>query len=171
MLFKRRFKTKFKTCPRCGLKMIDSVPECSDCGLVFDRLKLATNKDAKRKIKRGDRDFIIKTTKLPSDVKYWKLLLITIFAGLTGAHNYHVGRYLRGSIFSLLFTLTMLCVVFNSYIMAYYSAWMELIGAVLIGPFALVWIFDIIFVGIKRFKVPVAIDLEAEDIDTLIKEK
>ncbi len=171
MLFKRNNKPKFKTCPRCGLKMVESMPVCDDCGLVFERLALASNKDAKRKIRRGDRDYIIRTTKLPSDVKYWKLLLIAIFGGLVGAHNYHVGRYLRGAIFSILFTLTMLCVVFNSYIMAYYSAWMELMGAILIGPYTMVWMFDIVFIAIKRFKVPVAIDLEAEDIDDLIKSK
>lgn len=169
MNIKRR--TKFKTCPRCGMKMLESVPTCEECGLVFERLNFATNKDAKRKIKRGDRDYIIRTRKLPSDVKYWKLLLLVIFTGLMGGHNYYVGRYLRGAIFSILFVITILCCVLNSWIMAYYPQWMELIGALVIGPFGLVWLYDVTLVIIKKFRVPIAIDLEKQDFDEVIKEK
>lgn len=164
-------RSKFVTCPRCGLKVPQGTPQCSDCGLIFERLQFASNKDAKRKIRRGDREYIIRTSHLPSDVKYWKLLLLVIFTGLVGGHNYYVGRYLRGIIFSCLFTLTILCVVFNSYIMQAFPQWMELIGALLIGPFALVWLFDISMVILKKFKVPIAIDLQSEDIDDLIKDK
>ena len=159
------------TCPRCGLKSPQGTHACEDCGLVFERLAFASNKDAKRKIKRGDREYIIRTRKLPNDVKWWKLILLVLFTGLMGGHNYYVGRYLRGAIFSILFVITMLCVVFNSYIVTYYQAWLELIGAILIGPFAIVWLWDITMVLLKKFKVPVAIDLEKQDIDDIIKEK
>jgi len=169
MNIKRR--AKFKTCPSCGMRMIESTPTCEECGLVFERLNFATNKDAKRKIKRGYRDYIIRTRKLPSDVKYWKLLLLVIFTGLMGGHNYYVGRYLRGSIFSILFVITILCCVLNSWIMAYYPQWMELIGALVIGPFGLVWLYDVTLVIIKKFRVPIAIDLEKQDFDEVIKEK
>lgn len=150
--------------------MLEGTPSCEDCGLVFERLEMATNKDAKRKIKRGDRDFIIKTTKLPKDVKWWKLLLMAIFTGLAGGHNYYVGRYLRGAIYSIIFGITVLCVVFNSYIMAYWEGYMELIGGLLIGPFGIAWLCDILFIIIRKFKVPIAIDLQAQDMDELIKE-
>lgn len=164
-------RQKYVTCPRCGLKMTAGTPTCEECGLVFERLSFATNKDAKRKIRRGDRDYIIRTTHLPSDVKYWKLLLMVIFTGLFGGHNYYVGRYLRGAIFSIIFALVLVCVIFNSYIIAYYEQWMELIGAIVIGPFGLVWLWDIAMVGLKRFKVPIAIDLQSETVDEIIKEK
>lgn len=168
---KLRRRAKRITCPRCGWKMSEGTPVCEDCGLVFERLAFATNKDAKRKIKRGDRDYILRTTKLPKDVKYWKLLLMVIFLGLPGGHNYYVGRYLRGAIFSIFFTLTILCAVLNAWIMETFPQWMELIGGLLIGPFGLAWIFDICAVALKKFRVPVAIDLESQDIDEIIKEK
>lgn len=167
----RRNKPKFITCPRCGLRMVEGTAVCDDCGLVFERLNSATNKDAKRKIKRGDREFIIRTTKLPSDVKWWKLLLMVCFLGLFGGHHYYVGRYLKGAIYSILMLLTILCVVFNNYIMAYFPQWMELVGALIIGPFAIAWMIDIILIFFKRYKVPIAIDLQAQDIDELIKDK
>ncbi len=151
--------------------MLDSVPTCEECGLVFERLNFATNKDAKRKIKRGDREYIIRTRKLPSDVKYWKLLLLVIFTGLMGGHNYYVGRYLRGAIFSILFTITIVCCVLNSYIVSHFPQWMELIGALLIGPFGLCWLFDVTLVLMRKFRVPIAIDLEKQDFDEVIKEK
>lgn len=159
------------TCPRCGLKMDQGTPSCEDCGLIFERLSIATNRDAKRKIKRGERDYIIRTTTLPSDVKYWKLLLLVIFTGIMGGHHFRVGRYLKGSIYLAIFILTMLCVIFNSYIMAHFPQWMELVGALLIGPLAIAWIVDIVLVATKRYKVPIAIDLESEDIDDIIKQK
>lgn len=167
----RRPKIKSTICPRCGLRVPAGVPQCDDCGLIFERLEMASNKDAKRKIRRGDREYLIYTSKLPMDVKYWKLLLMVIFTGLAGGHCYYVGRYLRGAIFSVLLLLTILCVVFNSYIMTYFSAWMELIGALVIGPWGLWWLWDIFRVAIKKFKVPVAIDLQSQDIDEFIKEK
>ncbi len=168
---KTRRRPKLITCPRCGMKTLQGTPACEDCGLVFERLKFATNKDAKRKIKRGDRDFIIRTRSLPSDVKYWKLLLMVLFTGLMGGHNYYVGRYLRGAIFSAFFVLTLTCVILNSWIMSKFPAWMELIGGLLVGPFALVWIYDIASISLKKFRVPIAIDLEKQDIDEVIKEK
>lgn len=167
----RRQRIRPIVCPRCGLKVPAGTAQCDDCGLVFERLEMASNKDAKRKIRRGDREYIIRTSKLPKDVKYWKLLLMVCFTGLAGGHCYYVGRYLRGAIFSVLLVLTIFCVVFNSYIIAFYPGWMELVGTIVIGPWGLWWLWDIFRVAIKKFKVPVAIDLQSQDIDDFIKEK
>ena len=65
----RKSKEKmFKDCPRCGIRCLATADTCQECGLVFARMEIATNADAKKKIKRGDKDYIIKTSQLPGDV-------------------------------------------------------------------------------------------------------
>lgn len=148
------------TCPRCGLKSLEGMESCPDCGLVFSRLKIATNKDAKQKILRGDRDFIIKTATLPSDVNFIKLLLLCIFLGPMGAHDYYTGRYVRGGILSATFLAIVMFVVFNAPLVAINNG--ALLGCLstICGLIELMWIWDIFAIILKKFKVPVAIDLE-----------
>ncbi len=152
-----------KTCPRCGLKTIESTEVCEDCGLRFERLALATNKDAKRKKLRGDRSFIIKTKTLPSDVSFIRLLLYTIFLGIFGGHCYYTGRYLKGAMFTINMLLLIIFTVFNSYFISLWNGYFFEIVMPFCGAILCVWIYDIIAVATKRFKVPVAIDLKGED--------
>ena len=112
--------------------------------------------------KRGEKDFIVYTSKLPSDVSYVKLLCLTIFTGLFGGHCFYVGRYLRASILLLNFLLDVFLVVFNSQIIAFSQT---LVGALstLSGFIMFAWFWDIFMVAFKKFKVPVAIDLQNEE--------
>ncbi len=163
----KRERIKKKVCPRCGIKMPEIMTECPECELDFSRFEMATNKDAKRKIKRHDKNYIIKTNKLPSDVKYIRLFLITIFLGWAGGHCFYVGRYLRGAMFALNMLFALICVIFNQQILQLANgAWMEIFG-IIIGFVLLVWIYDIWAVGLKRFKVPVAIDLKDEGVEKI----
>lgn len=142
--------------------MPESVEVCPDCGLVFARLDIATNKDAKRKKKRGDRSFILKTTKIPSDVSYAKLLLLTIFTGLFGGHCFYVGRYLRGSVLLANFLVVLCVAIFNAQLIAYSEVLVSTICTIC-GFVMLLWFWDIFMVALKKFKIPVAIDLQNDD--------
>lgn len=157
----RNFERK-KTCPRCEIKLPESVEVCPDCGLVFARLDIATNKDAKRKKKRGDRSFILKTTKIPSDVSYVKLLLLTIFTGLFGGHCFYVGRYLRGSVLLANFLVVLCVAIFNAQLIAYSEVLVSTVCTIC-GFVMLLWFWDIFMVALKKFKIPVAIDLQNDD--------
>ena len=150
------------TCPRCGMKSYHGVESCPDCGLVFSRLEVATNKEAKAKKLRGDRDFIINTSKLPSDVSFLKLLLFAIFLGPFGAHCFYVGRYLRGSVLLTDFVGMILTVIFNDKIAAVNDGKLLAIISVIMGLVMMTWFYDIFMISIKKFKVPVAIDIEGE---------
>ncbi len=153
---------KKKICPRCGIKVAQSAEVCNDCGLIFSRLNIATNKDAKSLKKRGEKDFIIYTASLPSDVSYVKLLCLTIFTGIFGGHCFYVGRYLRASMLLINFILDIFLVVFNAQIFAYSQT---LLGALstISGFIMLAWIWDIFMVAFKKFKVPIAIDLQNDE--------
>lgn len=160
-----RRETKYKICPRCGLKSLSVADSCQECGLIFSRLALATNKDAKRKMARGDKDFIIMTSNLPSDIKWYKLLLMTIFLGLFGGHCFYVGRYWRGGMLLVNGISLILYVVFNAQLVAVDGGRLIAALTTIGGIIMLFWIFDVIWVIIKKFKVPVAIDLESEISD------
>ena len=157
----RNFERK-KTCPRCEIKLPESVEVCPDCGLVFSRLDIATNKDAKRKKKRGDRSFILKTTKIPSDVSYVKLLLLTIFTGLFGGHCFYVGRYLRGSVLLANFLVVLCVAIFNAQLIAYSEVLVSTVCTIF-GFVMILLVWDIFMVALKKFKIPVAIDLQNDD--------
>lgn len=164
MKFREREKA-FRTCPRCGLKSLKLQDTCPDCGLVFARLELATNKDARKKILRRDTDYIIKTSKLPSDVSYIKLLLWTIFTGIFGGHCFRVGRYWRGGILLTNFLSIVMYTIFNDKLVAINGG--SLIAALMTiaGLIMMIWVYDIVMVAMKKFKVPIAIDLESEVIE------
>ncbi len=167
---KYRSKSDFVICPRCGLKNLISTESCPDCGLVFSRLKIATNKDAKRKIRRGDRDYIIRTSNLPSDVSRTKLILLTVFTGLFGGHCFYVGRYWRGMLLLLNFIALMMYVVFNTQLVAIDEGKLIAALSTISGIIMMVWAFDIVWVIMKKFKVPIAIDLKAENEEGLVED-
>lgn len=160
MAFRRREKSTIE-CPRCSQKSLIGMESCPGCGLVFSRMEIATNKDAKRKIHRGDRDFIVYTSKLPSDVKFIKLLLFTIFLGLFGGHCFYVGRYWRAGLLLTNSIVLVLCTIFNASIVQLQEGMFIAAVATVCGLIMFVWVYDIFAVILKKFKVPVAIDLES----------
>lgn len=153
---------KVKTCPRCGLQYMEGLVSCPDCGLIFSRLDHATNHDAKQKIKRFDFDYIIKTNKLPSDLSFIRLLLYSIFFGVFGGHCFYVGRYFRGGFLLINFLFFLCLAIFNSEIALVADGALLGVLSTICGFIMLLWIWDIIMIAIKRFKVPIAIDLENE---------
>jgi len=158
---RKRRESRFVVCPRCGLKSLTGTESCPECGLVFSRLNVATNKDAKRKIRRGDRDFIIMTNNLPSDVNYYKLLAVTLFFGVFGGHCFYVGRYWRGSLLLTNFLALLMFVIFNEKLITIDGGRLIAALSTIGGLIMLVWVVDVVWVFIKKFKVPIAIDLDA----------
>lgn len=123
--------------------------------MVFSRLQYASNKAAKKKLLHFDRDYIIYTTQLPQDVKRWKLILFTLLLGLFGGHYYYVGKFWKGLYMSLSFVYLFLCTLFNAQIYEYMENNYLFLP---IGIYALVWLFSLVYVLTKKFKVPIYID-------------
>ena len=53
-----------------------------------------------------------------------------------------------------------ICVIFNQQILAVDEGRLIELFGIIIGAILLCWIYDFIMVAIKRFKVPIAIDLK-----------
>lgn len=167
MKFSKDDFAKTQICPRCGLKCLEGVETCPDCGLVFSRLEIATNKDAKRKILRHDRDFIIRTSKLPKDVSKKRLVCYSIFFGAFGGHCFYVGRYLRGITLLINFLILFLFVIFNQSLIEINDGALLGVLTTICGLVLLMWPFDILMILTKKFKVPIAIDLESDSYNDL----
>ena len=167
MKFSKDNLAKPQICPRCGLKCLEGVETCPDCGLVFSRLEIATNKDAKRKILRHDRDFIIRTSKLPKDVSKKRLVCYSIFFGAFGGHCFYVGRYLRGITLLINFLILFLFVIFNQSLIQINDGALLGVLTTICGLVLLMWPFDVLMILTKKFKVPFAIDLESDSYNDL----
>lgn len=165
MKFRDGFSSKI-TCPRCGLTVYEGIDSCPDCGLIFSRLNLATNKDAKKLILRRETDFIVKTNKLPKDVSRLKLILYSIFFGVVGGHCFYVGRYFRGLFLLIDFLLIMCYTIFNNALIAVDGGTLLGVLSTISGLCMFVWVYDVFMIIFKKFKVPVAIDItKSEEIE------
>ena len=167
MKFQRKPK-RFKKCPRCGNKCLSSQSKCEECGLLFSRLEFTSNKAAKKKIRHFDTDFVIQTKDLPSDVKYWKLLVLAICTGLFGGHYYYVGKYIKGALMSLSFVYLIFCTVFNAELVYYLETYYLYAP---IGVMALAWMISLVFILSRKFKVPVIVEMPASVQEEMKKER
>ena len=156
----------YKICPRCGNKCLINQEKCEECHLIFSRMQYASNKAAKKKIRKFDKDFVIYTNQYPSDISRIKLVLYTIFLGLFGVHYYYVGKYIKGALMSTSFIYLVFCTVFNEQVLLYFSEY----AFVPIGIAAFAWIVSLVLVLTKKFKVPVIVEIPDVEIENSKKE-
>jgi len=151
----------FKKCPRCGEKTYFSSKVCENCKLIFARLEYASNKKAKEAIKAGRRkQEVLMTKTLPRDLPRWKLFLICALGGMIGIHNIYIGRYLKGffSFFFVLLTAVLIAVLPGDMLSQVYETYLFIPAGIV---FAL-WFYDLFMIGIKNYKVPIALDMSLE---------
>ena len=155
-----------KKCPRCGQKVLFNERKCPDCGLLYERLEYVSNKAGKKNIVAGKKDEVIYVSKLPDDVPFWKLLLIALI-GFTGSHCLYVGKYKRGFITLAVFLLSMVGIIIPILTEQWFY---EIFVIIPLGIFVFVWLYDLILICIKKFKVPVSVDKSVVmDVDSAKK--
>lgn len=86
---------KYKRCPRCNMKMFAQMENCGNCGLNFKKFEQATNYEGKLALRKNEKERVVWTKKLPSDVNKWQLFFLTLFCFWTGAHLFKVGKLNR----------------------------------------------------------------------------
>lgn len=155
---KRIDKSLIMKCPRCGEENFKTQKKCSDCGLVFDRLNYVSNRAGKIAVVRREKENILRVTKWPKDAKKSKALLLCGFLGLVGAHNFYLGRYVKG-FFSLIVTLVAcVCIMLENVID--YASFYESFFFLPTGIMFLMWWVDFILIASNKYKIPVALDYE-----------
>ncbi len=153
-------KLKNKRCPRCELKVPKEFVICPKCQLNFDKFSMATNSEAKEALAEGDNARVLMRKGCPADMKKWKLLLMTIFLGFTGAHLYYVGRRGRGIFYTVFFIVGIINGILTAIpgIKPTGDLYQVFYMLVLIwGLVVLMWIWDIFNVIFNKFKIPVSL--------------
>lgn len=155
-MLKKRVKTR-KTCPRCKSVCDINATKCPDCNLNFDKLEYASNKLAKRNFWAKKQDEIIKMPKYPKDVSKPKTILLCIFLGFFGAHNFYLGRYYKAFIQLIVGIIAFTLVAVASATSALYNTLVN-IAAPFVGVFAIWWLLDIVAVSFGYYQIPISID-------------
>ena len=143
-------------CPKCYGGMSKKTGMCMHCGFRLQDFDGATNEKARIARKEGKKEDILYTSTLPIDVSKKALLLYAIFLGLFGAHNYYVGKFGKAiymtvtCVFYILFQILKACNVGTSFVNYFFT-----FVAVLQGVTIVLWILDLIYIIINKFKVPV----------------
>ena len=151
-----------KRCPRCETKMPISASVCPSCGLNYTKFNSATNKAGKVALKEGRKEDVIFRKGCPTDVNKTKLLLLAIFLGFTGAHNYYVGRLGKGLFYSIFFLVGISNAVLTVVFKAVFTGWVYEVVTILVliwGLVILMWMFDIINIIFNKYKIPVSVEL------------
>ena len=143
-------------CPRCGEKCLTTQPICPDCVLVFSRLDECTNKAASIRLRHGEKHNVLMVKKVPSDKKFWKLLLYSSLLGLFGAHYFYVYRWKMGVYMLFSFFVAMF---FGSFFNNVFITWPQSVQFIIISYvaiFALIWLYSVVQVILRKFKIPVS---------------
>lgn len=147
-----------KTCPRCFYKMPAGLKMCPACGMNFDKLEQATNREGRAALRANEKERVVFTNKLPCDVNKWKLFFLTLFLVFTGAHMFRVGRDVRGFAYLI---LNILGIVFtflpSSYFVTSLMYNIFIIANLAWAVAVIFWITDAVLVAFNKFKVPVSL--------------
>ena len=87
-------------CPYCSALIAKFTTDCAQCGITKQQIARASNVEAKKIIKSRGREKgkVLLSRHRPEDLKFAKFLLLLVFLGMFGAHNFYCGRRIRGHI-------------------------------------------------------------------------
>lgn len=148
-----------KRCPRCNARVPIESSVCSSCRLNFQKFNEATNKEAKKALKFGEKDRVLLRKGCPADVSRVKLTLLAVFLGFLGAHHYYVGRYKMGVFYSIFFVVGLVNAVLTKLIETTLSGNMYEIFTILVlvwGIVIFMWIIDLAKICLNKYKIPVS---------------
>ncbi len=153
-------------CPNCGAKFPKNANVCIHCGTQISQLRTASNKAVTKAKKEYQPELVVYSSIFPTDLSYKKTLLLCIFLGLFGAHRYYTKQYISAILMSVFWTLTLiystiLGLVWGKYIsLNVDSGLFSVFGTIasIGGVVVLIrWIYDIILLASKRYRVPVVL--------------
>jgi len=168
---KQNIELEYTSCPFCKTGRKENEKVCRVCGLNYDELKDASNKQAKkrsltRKPFESLEDEIIYTHIAPKDVDMPTVKTLTYLFGLFGINNIYVGKFFKGIAFMLiaLAGLVMALIYYVTKGQTYLN-----IASLLLVIAALSWVIDITMLSTKKFKFPVKLVTNI-DLDKFYKE-
>ena len=142
-------------CPKCYGRVNKNIQRCESCGMKMSEMDGATNTDAKLALKGIYKDDVLMTKKLPNDVSKKTILLLSIFLGIFGVHNFYVGRKAKGFYQIVSLVLMGLGYLMEFVIFGAINGKFSWAFQILEGVAIIIWLGDIITIAFNRYKVPV----------------
>ena len=146
-------------CPKCYAKIKPEQIKCHNCGFDLRLMQDATNKAAKKAKRSVYKDDVLYTTQTPPDVKRKKLILLSIFLGLFGAHHFYVGKIWQGlyMLFSTVIGLSLSSVILAYGIIDANNVIYQIYQFALVfqGLAVIFWVVDMVKIFLRRYKIPV----------------
>lgn len=150
---------EFKRCPRCNFKTHIDFARCGNCGLNFSKFEQSTNLEAKSAFRMGEKERVLYSKQVPSDVSKCKTFFKCLFAGWFGLHYFALGRTWHG-LFQILGTVLLFVYSYLTLKLNLYSGYLGLaalmLGFTWLASFV-IWIKDIFEILFNRFKYPVSL--------------
>ena len=150
---------EFKKCPRCGFKTPENMARCGNCGLNFIKFQDATNAEAKSAFRMGEKERVLHTKHIPSDVNKWKVLLMCILGGWFGLHYFKLGKKWRGffQVLGVIFCFVYTYCAGTRNIRTGYLGNLVLVCGIIWAVSVIIWLVDIVSIIFNRFKYPVSL--------------
>ena len=148
---------KFKRCPRCGAKTFSAAKVCGKCELNFDKFNLASNEEGKKALRQGEKERVVWTKQLPSDLNKWELFFMSLVLGWSGAHLWKSGKFTRGICHTIGLVLgAIYVIIFNFNVNNLIWNMGNIFGVFWIVTFCMS-VFDIFEIAFNVYKVPVSL--------------
>lgn len=149
----------FKRCPRCNYKTPTNMGRCGNCGLNYIKFEDATVTEAKSAFRMGEKERVLHTKKIPSDINKWKMLLLCLLGGWFGLHYFTLGKKWRGlfQIFGLLMMMIYAIFAGKYGIRSGYLGNLILVCGILWASTVIVWWSNCLAILFNRFKYPVSL--------------
>lgn len=143
-------------CPKCYGSMKKKEGVCIHCGFKLSEFNGATNEKAREAFRNGKREDVLYTNNLPIDVSKKSLLLLSIFLGVFGAHNYYCAKFGKAIYMTITTVFMLLFALFKQFnIGGWFVTYFFSFVALLQGVTLLMWVVDIVYIIFNKFKVPV----------------
>ena len=149
----------FKRCPRCNFKTPNDMGRCGNCGLNFIKFKDATNAEAKSAFRMGEKERVLHSKQIPSDINKWSFFFKSLLGGWFGLHYFSLGKIWRGlfQIVGLIFAFVYSYFAGIKNIRVGYAGNLVLVCGIIWVASIIIWIADSISVIFNRFKYPVSL--------------
>jgi len=145
-------------CPICGCKMREEFM-CPYCKITGEQVRNASNKKAKERIRKKDTKEVYSSSYMPKDVNRTRLLLVNLFGGFLGVHNFYVGKWKMGlyAVLSFVFVLLFHSLSFYIYTENVVLGYLKDLGYALYAVVVFFWISDFFKILFKKFSMPVVL--------------
>lgn len=151
----------FMVCPKCYGSIDKRTKRCKSCGFNLNSVEGALHKDVKRARREGFGADVVYTNILPADISRKKLLNLCIFLGLVGGHSYYAGKFIKAIYSTISFVFALTFAIISIFFLETYSqmgivgVWCSSVSYLLMGINLIMFIFDLVKIITKKYKVSV----------------